>query len=164
VRGGMWRNWVNFRINLALDHVARVTRIGEVATDAPSEMKPIPGLSAQSLNVLMNYDQPNITGMHVLTKDKVFLENWAYSNLTAPNFRIYFLQQNPDFIVPQSSIGPVRIFGASEANLTNETHRVRYGSSIGGDLAPCGGRGISCAELQSRGQSWRIHGLIEDRP
>ena len=164
VRGGMWRNWVNFRINLAFDHVARVTRIGEVATDEPSEMKPIPGFPARSLNVLMNYDLPNITGTHVLTKDSVFLENWTANNLTAPNFRMYYLQQTPDFIVPQSSNGPVRIVGASEANLTNEAHRVRYGSSIGGSLAPCGGRGISCAELQSRGQPWRIHGLVEDRP
>jgi hypothetical protein len=160
----MWRNWVNFRINLALDHVARATRIEQVTTDAPSEMKPIPGLSTRSLNVLMNYDQPNITGMHVLTKDTVFLQNWTSNNLAAPNFRIYFLEQNPDFIVPQSSNSPLRIVGASEANLSNDEHRVRYGSSIGGSVAPCGGRSISCAELQSRGQHWGIQGLVEDRP
>jgi hypothetical protein len=164
IRGGIWRNWVNFRINLAMDHAARATRIGEVAVDAPSEMKAIPGFPARPLNVLMNYDLLKNTGIHVLTKDTVLLQNWTFKDLPAPNFKIYFLEQNPAFVVPQSFKGPRRVVGASEPNLTNEKHLVRYGSSIGGNLAPCGGKGISCAELQSLGQPWRIDGLVEDLP
>ncbi len=164
IRGGIWRNWVNFRVNLAMDHVARVTRIGEVTADAPSEMRVIPGFPTRPLNVLMNYDLSNNTGIHVLARNTVFLENWTFKNLSAPNFRIYFMEQNPAFIVPQSSNSPRRIVGAPAPNLTNEEHLVRHGSSIGGHVAPCGGRGISCAELQSRGLPWGIYGLVEDRP
>ena len=162
IQGGIWRNWVNFRVNLATDNVARITRITEVDLQMQSpDMRGIPGFPEKPFNLMMNYNIPGTMPAQAFTKDSVFIERWSIGGGAAPNFKVYYLEQRPDFIVPLSSELIPRIVGAAEANLTNEQHLVKYGTSIGGGLAPCGRGGVSCDTLRVPAEQWGIYGLVE---
>jgi hypothetical protein len=162
--GGKWQNYVNFKINAATDQTARVATIADVDLLTPVDMKQIPSFPQSPLNVLMDFNflsGGNYT--NVLTRDRVFINRWSIDGASAPDFRVYYLQQNPDFIVPLSSDIVPRVRGAIEPNLTNEQHRLKYGTTIADSLAPCGRSGLSCDALRLKGAQWGIYGLVEDQ-
>jgi hypothetical protein len=168
VEGGIWSNWYNFRNNLATDRVARVLRISEVDLRTPSNLIAIPGFTAAPLNVVMNYEFNYTDKSYPLTADNVFLERWALNGRSAPNLRLFYNEQDPKFIVPVSFTkgpngkGPAGIVAAVEPNLTNEQHLLKYGTSIGGSLAPCNAAGgLSCDALKTDAASLGIYGIVE---
>jgi hypothetical protein len=164
VAGGQWLNFVNFKVNLATDPTALVTRISDVDLYTPTEMKKIPGFTERPINILMDYSLikgGNYT--HVLTSSRAFINGWTINGVRAPDYRVYYLEQNPNFKVPISSDIVPRVQGASEPNLTNEHHLIKYGTSIAQAIAPCDRGGVTCEELRSQGEQWGIYGLVEQQ-
>jgi hypothetical protein len=162
--GGRWENYVNFKINLATDKTARVARISDVALFSPGGMKQILGFPQRPLSVLMDFSiLPYGVYSNVLTRDRVFINGWSLNGVRAPDYRVYYLQQDPDFVVPVSSDLIPRVLGATEPGLTNEQHRLKYGTSIADAIAPCGRAGVTCEELSSQGAQWGIYGLVEQQ-
>jgi hypothetical protein len=164
VTGGFWQNYVNLKINTATDKTPRVAVISDVALFSPAEMKQIPGFPQRSLSVMMNYGLGSRgTYAHLLTRDRVLISRWSMNGVSAPNMGVYYLQQRPDFVVPVSSDVIPRVVGAIEPNLTNEQHRLKYGTSIADAIAPCDRGGVSCETLRSQGEQWGIYGLVEQQ-
>jgi G8 domain len=88
-----------------------------------------------SSNIEMKYFAGRFTNL--AQKDVVQVVN--YDN-TGKDYRLYYSQQAPDFIVPQtgslSFAGPGSPLAAPVAGLTNRQAWERYGISIGGEVAP----------------------------
>jgi hypothetical protein len=92
------------------------------------------GLPLQAL--VMNYSQAS--SRNVIVPDLVFVYN--YDGIVGKNFQVYYTQQAPDFIVPQTGQGstdPNRpVIGAPVAGLTNQQLWAQYGLAIAGAVAP----------------------------
>jgi hypothetical protein len=127
-------------------------------------MKQILGFPQGPLSVLMDFSiLPYGFYSNVLTRDRFFINGWSLNGVRAPDYRVYYLQQDPDFVVPVSSDLIPRVLGATEPGLTNEQHRLKYGTSIADAIAPCGRAGVTCEELSSQGAQWGIYGLVEQQ-
>lgn len=64
----------------------------------------------------------------------------SYQGVSGADFQAYYLQQAPEFIVPQSvpnTNGSPRFIGAPVAGLTNTQALAEYGVAIAGGIAPC---------------------------
>lgn len=67
----------------------------------------------------------------LIQKDEVYV--YDYNGVSGDNFRVYYLEQDPDFVVPQSGPG---LIGSPEAGLTNQENWEKYGIAIAGAVAP----------------------------
>lgn len=70
--------------------------------------------------------------------DRVFV--YAFNGSIGDDFRVYYPESRPDFVVPQvirNDDGTPRLEAAPEAGLTNQQLTSRYGMAIGGAVAPC---------------------------
>jgi hypothetical protein len=67
--------------------------------------------------------------------DQVFV--YDYNEIAGDDFQVYYTQQSPTFVVPQTvSSGPVQFIGSPVAGLTNEQNWVLYSVAIAGAVAP----------------------------
>lgn len=77
--------------------------------------------------------------LNLISKDDAFVE--AFQGKVGDNFRLYYLEQASDFIVPQTIpntlYGGSKVVGCVEANLTNAQAWAKYGVAIAGSVAPC---------------------------
>jgi hypothetical protein len=78
-------------------------------------------------------------------KDEVYVYN--YNGIPGDNFQLFYLEQAPDFVVPQTAYyGPdyngdgvgdfVAVHGSTETGLTNAQNWAKYGIAIGGAVSP----------------------------
>lgn len=75
--------------------------------------------------------------LNLLVKNEVFVTNY---NNTGNDFQVYYLEQRPDFIVPETTVnasGAVRMVAAPGPNLTNQMMVNNGDSPIAGEIAPC---------------------------
>lgn len=75
------------------------------------------------------FDQAN---PNLVVSDEIRVE--AFNGTPGDNFRVYYPEQAPNFIVPQTGNG---ILAAPVAGLTNEQAWARHHVAIGGAVAPC---------------------------
>lgn len=106
-----------------------------------------------STNVSMSYRDGRFTNVVVL--DVVEIEN--YSGVPGADFRIFYNQQSPDFIVPEtgvnSHLGANSPIGAPIGGLTNAEAWAQLGLAVAGAVAPGG------ADSDARVPVPGIHGL-----
>jgi PKD repeat protein len=73
----------------------------------------------------------------LVTPDTVLVTN--YNSVAGDDFKVFYNQQVPGFIVPQSilySDGSAEVLGSPVAGLTNAENWARYGVAIAGSVAP----------------------------
>lgn len=85
------------------------------------------------------------SGANYIQNDQVFV--YDYNGVSGDNFQLYYLEQAPDYIVPQTTYyGPdnnsdghpdwVDNLGSPEAGLTNSQNWATYGIAIAGAISP----------------------------
>ena len=75
--------------------------------------------------------------LNLLVKNEVFVINY---NNTGNDFQVYYLEQRPDFIVPESTYnakGKIKMIGAPGPGLTNQDMVNNGDLPIAGEIAPC---------------------------
>jgi hypothetical protein len=82
---------------------------------------------------------------NIVQTDQVFVTN--YNGVAGANYQVFYGEQAPNYVVPQSTTGVV---GAPTAGLTNLQTWATYGIAIAGAIAPCqtsvpGIAGFACA-------------------
>jgi len=75
------------------------------------------------------FDRPN---PNLIVADEIQVE--GFNGTPGDNFRVYYPEQAPSFVVPQTGNG---ILGVPVAGLTNEQSWARHHLAIGGAVAPC---------------------------
>jgi hypothetical protein len=71
-------------------------------------------------------------GVDVIESDEVFVT--SYNGVAGDDFRVYYYEQHPDYIVPQTTVGGLR--GSPRAGLTNQENMDQFGIAIAGAVAP----------------------------
>jgi len=69
---------------------------------------------------------------NIIKEDKVFVTD--YNGVTGDNFQLFYQEQAPTYVVPQSADG---LTGAPVAGLTNAQLWAQYHLAIAGSVAPC---------------------------
>lgn len=82
-------------------------------------------------NICMGF-ATNLPNVNIIQKDEVKVSN--YNGVAGDNFQVFYREQAPNFIVPQSSDG---VTGAPVAGLTNAQLWAQHGIAIAGAVAPC---------------------------
>jgi len=75
--------------------------------------------------------------LNLLVKNEVFVTNY---NNTGNDFQVYYLEQSPDFVVPETTHdakGSTKMVGAPGPGLTNQDMVNNGNSPIAGEIAPC---------------------------
>jgi hypothetical protein len=86
---------------------------------------------ATQFNIQMGYSTTN-TNPNLVQMDEVSVT--SYNQDPSLNFRVFYTQQAPTFVVPQSAGG---IVGASVSGMTNQQTWSTFGLAIAGSIAPC---------------------------
>jgi hypothetical protein len=73
-------------------------------------------------NIDMNYLVNDV--YNYIQTDKVLVTN--YNQVPGNNFQVFYNEQRPDFIVPQSMTDPYTVFGSPDAGLTNAENSAKY--------------------------------------
>jgi hypothetical protein len=139
IEGGKLRNIVNINISptrrsMHLPQTPRKTVVRNVRFES---------LTPQTRNIKTSIILEN---RHLTMKDEIVVEN--YNNQAGKNFRVYFLEQAPDFVVPKTGnlFNPARIneelkfdgtVAAPEEGLTNAQLFAKHGMAFAGQVAPC---------------------------
>lgn len=75
---------------------------------------------------------------NLMQTDEIYA--YDYNQVAGDNFRLYYIEQAPTYVVPQTIYNPdgsVRLNGAPVAGLTNQQTWDQYGIAIGGAVSPC---------------------------
>lgn len=84
--------------------------------------------------------------VNFIQKREIYVYN--YNQVQGDDFRVYFREQEPNFIMPQSSGDDL---GAPAAGLTNAQAWAQHGVALYGSVAPCSAQGANvCANAQNR--------------
>jgi hypothetical protein len=95
--------------------------------------KAMPGAPLRTISVA--YPQPHELGFRVLNlieDDAVYV--YDYNGEVGNNFQVFYYEQHPSFVVPQTNFN---LTGSPEAGLTNLENWEQYGIAIAGAVAPC---------------------------
>lgn len=96
-----------------------------------------------------------LTG-NITRTNEVFL--YDFNGVKGANYRVYYPQQAPNFVVPMTSSS---VIGSPQQGLTNAETWERYGVAVGGAVAPSreydGDNGETAL---ARGRALGIHGLV----
>jgi hypothetical protein len=103
--------------------------------------------SSIAMSYSLHYGSANL-----IQSDTVQVFN--YNQIPNNNFRVYYLEQAPSFVVPQSN---GNLAGSPAAGLTNASNWNLYSIAIGGAVAPCdqtlpGIQGFVCPATSPPGQ------------
>jgi len=141
IRDSFLRNIVNVQVGLpwtsgytASIIPPRITKIDRVTFAA------LPGRSLVAIN--MRYPHPEDMGqaMNLVISDQVFVTD--YNGVVGDSFQVYYAEQAPTFIVPQTVISAwdpahsPRLIGCPVAGLTNQQAWTQYGCAIAGAVVP----------------------------
>jgi hypothetical protein len=83
------------------------------------------------LAIDMLYTGNSQSNPNLIQLDQVFVYN--YNGVSGDNFQVYYTQQAPGFVVPQSGGGLV---GSPEAGLTNQQNWTKYRIALAGAVLP----------------------------
>jgi hypothetical protein len=83
------------------------------------------------LNISMSMT-PDSRNANIVQLDQVFVTN--YNAQAGSNFQVFYAEQAPGYVVPQSTTG---LTAAPVAGLTNTQLWSQYGLAIAGGIAPC---------------------------
>jgi hypothetical protein len=111
----------------------RVTIINNVKFAAPVGLP----LRAIVLNTWDDQAELDNKIMNLVQKDEVYVYN--YNQVPGDNFRVYYLEQAADYVLPQSRYWPdgsKRVSGSPVAGLTNQEAWAAYGIALAGAVAP----------------------------
>jgi len=98
---------------------------------------PWPGTSAKAISM----DYSAVGPRNLIQRDELTV--YDYNGQVGNNFRVYYREQAPDFIVPQSvpspypTCGGPELVGSPVSGLTNQQNWDTYGIAIAGSVAPC---------------------------
>jgi hypothetical protein len=87
-------------------------------------------------NIVMGYSTDPVRAV-TLPDDVTVID---YNQVPGDNFRVFYQQQAPNFIVPQSLFnddGTRKLIGAPVAGLTNSQAMAQYGIAVAGSIATC---------------------------
>lgn len=134
VEGGLLRNSINIEIRTPAEDAPsnrppRYTVIRDVRYDGND------GSAVPVNNIVMRYDGGRVAW--VVQSDVIEVE--GYGGESGNDFRLYYNEQRPDFIVPETGSiysAPVSPVGAPVAGLTNAEAWKTYGIAVGGEVAP----------------------------
>ncbi|MCH8042336.1 MAG: fibronectin type III domain-containing protein [Planctomycetes bacterium] len=87
--------------------------------------------SEATVNIKTDYVSLSYEKSDVILLDEIFV--YDYNGVSGDDFQVFYLEQAPDFIVPQSTSLSV---GSPEAGLTNQQNWDTYGIAIAGAVAP----------------------------
>jgi hypothetical protein len=82
-------------------------------------------------SIVMNFQTAH-HNTNLVVKDQ--LQVVDYQGVSGQNFQVYYTQQAPSYVMPQSA---GELLGAPVAGLTNQQAMATYGISIGGQMTPC---------------------------
>ncbi len=136
-------NFRNYK-NITIDPVARYNN----GIGLPARTITMADVVFQKVNAIgtsyENFTQYDIdmnfhTGsyLNLLVKNEVFVTNY---NNTGNDFQVYYLEQQPDYIVPETTFDPtgaIKMVGAPGPGLTNQNMFNNGQSPIAGEIAPC---------------------------
>jgi len=91
--------------------------------------------NATQYDIDMDFHTGNF--LNLLVKNEVFVTNY---NNSGNDFQVYYLEQQADFIVPETTFdakGSIKMVGAPGPGLTNQDMVNNGDSSIAGEIAPC---------------------------
>lgn len=131
----------------------------------------------QTVNTIPPEDQVSIflgysdgSAKNLIQRDEVFVH--SYNQTPGDDFRVFYVQQASDFIVPQSGTQPdptgrPRV-GSPDEGLTNLQNWTRYGIAIAGSIAPCantrdGIGGYVCPLTGSLRGDLNLDGILDAR-
>ena len=83
-------------------------------------------------SIFMAYNPRN--GSNVVQRYEVLVED--YDGNQGEDFQVYYLEQHPTFIVPQTE-SVEGLFGSPASGLSNYNNWLQYGIAISGSIAPC---------------------------
>jgi PKD repeat protein len=83
------------------------------------------------LAIDMVYNGTSGSNPNLIQLDQVLVYN--YNGVTGDNFQVYYTQQTPDFILPQSVNGAI---GSTVSGLTNQQNWTQNGIALAGAIAP----------------------------
>lgn len=86
--------------------------------------------TTEFIAIYMAY-RSDMNSSDLIQNDKVFVYN--YNGMHGDDFRVYYYQQMPDFIVPRSGPG---LIASPVAGLTNQQAWDLYGIAVAGEVAP----------------------------
>ena len=102
-------------------------------------------------------DNTNLTA-----SNEVYL--YDFNGVPGANYRVYYPEQAPDVIMPQSILHADprhHRIACPEANLTNRECWNRHGVALAGSVAPCAEvDGDNCQAARARATALDIHGLV----
>ncbi len=125
------RNYINIGINTRQKEGSpRLTTIRNVRFDSVN-MAPITRLGPQR-SISMRYEFRLDT--NAIGPDQVLVHD--YNGIPGNDFQLFYLEQAPDFMVPQTTNNG-RSVGSPVAGLTNLENWNTYGIAIAGEIAPC---------------------------
>jgi PKD repeat protein len=91
-------------------------------------------------NIVMKY-QTSGPNVNLTQLDQVLVYN--YNGVSGDNFQVYYTQQAPSFVLPQStpaSTSTTPLIGSPVSGLTNQENWDQYGIALAGALAPPGAK------------------------
>ena len=112
----------HFSVNGSQGHPAKSAVIRNVRFAASDD---------QVNNIAMSFNNGGNT--HLTQTDEVYV--YDYNGIPGDDFQVYYRQQHPDFVVPQSG-SQERLAGSPENGLTNQQNWEKYGIAIAGRVAP----------------------------
>jgi hypothetical protein len=90
----------------------------------------LPGFALDAIS--LRYDAAHHNNL--VEPDQIVVYN--YNQVAGDNFQVYYAQQAPNFVVPQTVPGDRPLIGSPEAGLTNQQNWNKYHLAIGGAVAP----------------------------
>ncbi len=92
-------------------------------------------VESQQYSIFLDFEISEGRRSNLLATNEVFV--LRHNGISTSNYRVYYLEQAPNYIVPQSSTnGNLELIGSPEPGLTNLELWRRYGVAIGGAVAP----------------------------
>jgi hypothetical protein len=100
------------------------------------DMRPLPSRPEQ-IRYAIRLDWEALSGRNLMQQDEIYV--YDYNQVAGDSFRLYYVQQAPDYVVPQTipnADGTAQMVGAPEAGLTNQQAWQRFRIAIAGAVAP----------------------------
>ena len=117
------RNKPHFSVNGSAGHPPKSTTLRNVRFDT------WPG--SDTINIDMGFSLS--TNHNYIQKDELFVED--YNGVQGDDFQVYYVQQAPDYIVPQTG-SLSGLIGSPDAGLTNQQNWNTHGIAIAGAVSP----------------------------
>ena len=139
IQNGFLRNYANVLIDTPL-HNNNVVGLSPKRVElrnikfAPMSVPPLSGITPYMIS--MNHQPQTIS--HLVQENSVYV--YGYNQISGNDFRVYFIEQAPDFVVPKTTYradGTPLMIASPEAGLTNQQNWQKHGIAIAGAVAPC---------------------------